>query len=274
LIVFPNCKINLGLNITGKRADGYHNLQTIFYPLPFYDVLEIISSSNTGPPVQLFLSGLFIQGKPEDNLCVKAYRLLKKDFPQLPSVKIYLHKTIPPGAGLGGGSSNGAFALMLLNDKYNLQLQQERLLEYALLLGSDCPFFIMHKPCFAQQRGEDMEPLDLDLSGYKLILINPGIHINTGWAFTRIKFSPAINIKQIVSMHMEEWKQQLFNSFEPPVFAQFPQIEAIKKDLYASGALYASMSGTGSSVYGIFKQDFHIDQRSFPQGSLIKELFL
>ena len=189
MIVFPNCKINLGLNVLGKRPDGYHNIETVFYPLPFYDVLEVIQSSNNQQPVELFLSGNKIEGKTENNLCVKAYHLLKKDFPQLPPVKIYLHKVIPAGAGLGGGSADGAFTLILLNDKFHLQLSQQQLLNYALQLGSDCPFFIINKPCFAQQRGEILEPIQLNLSAYKLIIINPGIHVNTGWAFTQVEFS-------------------------------------------------------------------------------------
>ena len=137
MVVFPNCKINLGLNVLSKRPDGYHNIETVFYPLPFYDVLEVIQSSNNQQPVELFLSGNKVEGNIENNLCVKAYHLLQKDFPQLPPVKIYLHKVIPAGAGLGGGSSDGAFTLILLNDKFHLQLSQQQLLYYALQLGSD-----------------------------------------------------------------------------------------------------------------------------------------
>jgi len=274
MIVFPNCKINLGLHILGKREDGYHNLQTVFYPLPFYDVLEIIQQANTARSFELLLSGIPVEGKPADNLCVKAYRLLKKDFPQLPPVKIYLHKTIPSGAGLGGGSADGALMLMLVNDKFNLQLQQQQLLNYALLLGSDCPFFIINKPCFAQRSGEDIELVELNLSGYKLVLVNPGIHINTGWAFSQVKFSGGNNIKNIISTSLPQWKEKLTNDFELPIFKQFPAIEAIKKNLYASGALYASMSGTVSTVYGIFNKEALIKHESFPPYSFIKQLLL
>ena len=147
MIVFPNCKINLGLHILGKRPDGYHNLQTVFYPLPFYDVLEIIPVANSTQLCELFLSGLPIEGNPDNNLCIKAYHLLRKDFPQLPAVNMYLHKTIPAGAGLGGGSADGAFALLLLNEQFDLKIQQDQLMDYALHLGSDCPFFIINKPC-------------------------------------------------------------------------------------------------------------------------------
>ena len=274
MIVFPNCKINLGLNILGKREDGYHNLQTVFYPLPFYEVLEIIQHADAAQSFELFLSGIPVEGNPADNLCVKAYDLLKKDFPQLPPVKIYLHKTIPAGAGLGGGSADGAFMLTLLNDKFNLQLQQQQLLNYALLLGSDCPFFIINKPCFAQERGEDMEPVELNLSGYKLVLVNPGIHINTGWAFSQVKLSAGNDIRNIITSPISQWKENLTNDFESPVFKQFPAIEAIKKNLYSSGALYASMSGTGSTVYGIFNKEAIIKHESFPPYSFIKELLL
>jgi 4-diphosphocytidyl-2-C-methyl-D-erythritol kinase len=248
LIVFPNCKINIGLNILGKRTDGYHNLETIFYPLPFYDVLELIQHAKTTQPCELYLSGINIEGKSEDNLCVKAYHLINNDYQQLPPVKIYLHKTIPAGAGLGGGSGNGAFMLLLLNNKFNLKLSQEQLLHYALVLGSDCPFFIINKPCFAEQRGEILEPVELSLSGYKLVLINPGIHINTGWAFSQVGYFTN-GLKNIIGNPVKQWQESVSNNFEQPVFEKFPEIAAIKNQLYLSGALYASMSGSGSTVY-------------------------
>jgi 4-diphosphocytidyl-2-C-methyl-D-erythritol kinase len=272
LIVFPNCKINLGLHILGKRTDGYHNLETVFYPLPFYDVLEVVQSSNTNQSYELFLSGNKIEGDNENNLCVKAYHLLKKDFQQLPAVKIYLHKVIPSGAGLGGGSSNGAYMLTLLNEKFNLQLSQQQLLNYALLLGSDCPFFIINKPCFALQRGEILEPVQLNLSAYKLVLVNAGIHVNTGWAFTQVKFSNTNNIKEIITKRVEEWKDNLTNDFELPVFEKHPEIKSIKDHLYNLGALYASMSGSGSTVFGIFPKNSNINNKDFPAHYFVKEL--
>jgi len=268
LIVFPNCKINLGLQILGKRADGYHNLETVFYPLPFYDVLEIIQSESAG----LFLSGNKIDGKIEDNLCIRAYQLLKKDFPQLPAVKVYLHKVIPSGAGLGGGSANGAFMLMLLNDKFRLQLSQKQLLNYALQLGSDCPFFIINKPCFAEKRGEILEPVELDFSAHKIVLVNPGIHINTGWAFSHVRFSERDQIKNIIKQPVEEWKEKLTNDFELLVFEKYPEIKNIKKQLYELGALYASMSGSGSTVFGIFSKNTIINKEIFTVDYFIKEL--
>lgn len=272
MIVFPNCKINLGLHILGKRTDDYHNLETIFFPLPFFDVLEVIQSSNTNQSHELFLSGNKIEGEAENNLCVKAYHLLKNDFPQLPSVKIYLHKIIPLGAGLGGGSANGAFMLMLLNEKFNLKISEQKLLHYALLLGSDCPFFIINKPCFAQQRGEVLEPLFLNLSAYKIVLINPVIHVNTGWAFTQVKFSNTNNIKDIIAKPVEEWKTDLNNDFELAVFEKHPEIENIKNELYLSGAVYSSMSGSGSTVFGIFSKSTIINTKKFPLHYFIKEI--
>ncbi|HEY2726670.1 MAG TPA: 4-(cytidine 5'-diphospho)-2-C-methyl-D-erythritol kinase [Parafilimonas sp.] len=271
MIVFPNCKINLGLYILGKRTDAYHNLETAFYPLPFCDVLEVIQSSNSKQQYELFLSGNKIEDEHENNLCIKAYHLLKKDFPQLPSIKIYLHKVIPSGAGLGGGSADGAFMLMLLNDKFHLQLSQQQLLNYALLLGSDCPFFIINKPCFAQQRGEILEPVQVSLSAYKLMLINPGIHVNTAWAFTQIQFSNPNNIKAVITKPVEEWKNNLTNDFELPVFTKYPEIKNIKDHLYSLGALYASMSGSGSTVFGIFEKNSIINQKNFPSHYFVKE---
>lgn len=273
MIVFPNCKINLGLNILNKRADGYHNIETVFYPLPFYDVLEIIQHSNTSQSCELIASGINIEAKDEDNLCVKAWHLLKKYFPQLPPVKIYLHKAIPIGGGLGGGSADGAFMLMLLNTKFNLNLSQQQLLSYALMLGSDCPFFIINKPCFAQQRGEVLQPVSLNLSGYKLLFINPGIQINTGWAFSKVNFSTSNNIETIILKPVEEWKATITNDFESPVFEKYPEIKVIKDKLYEQGALFASMSGSGSTVYGIFKKDLNMVFNIF-QPHFIKELLL
>lgn len=274
MIVFPNCKINLGLSIIGKRSDGYHNLETVFYPLPFYDVLEVIHHPHQNGDCALITSGIEIEGSPETNLCVKAYRLLKYDFPQLPSVKIHLHKTIPAGAGLGGGSADGAFMLMLLNDKFKLHLTEEKLLQYALMLGSDCPFFIINKPVFATQRGEVMQPVLLNLSGYHLMLINPCIHVNTGWAFSQVNYSFQNNISNIIEQPMENWQGQLENAFEKPVFEKYPEVKTIKELLLKNGALFASMSGSGSSVYGIFSNPANVNRNMFPSHYFIKQLVL
>ncbi len=254
MIVFPNCKINLGLNITRKRPDGYHDLETVFYPLPYRDVLEVIQDSK-GSGLTFTQSGLTISGDSSSNLCVKAYQVLKEIKPDLPATLMHLHKVIPMGAGLGGGSSDGTFALKLLNDKYHLRLTETELIELALKLGSDCPFFVLNKPCIAKGRGELMQPIDLDLSKYFFVLIHPGIHVSTAAAFLGIK--PATSktpLDSIVYTPVSEWKDLLVNDFEVPVFSQHPIIEKLKAGLYEMGALYASMSGSGSSLYGIFEQ--------------------
>lgn len=253
MVVFPNCKINIGLNIVSKRSDGFHNIETFFYPVPWVDILEVTSRSNDALPL-LYLSGIDIQGSQSENICLKAYNLLKPDFPQLPMVDIHLHKAIPAGAGLGGGSADGAFMLKLLNDKYNLGLTEAQLIKYGLQVGSDCPFFILNKPCFATGRGEELMPVKLNLSGYTIILVNPGIHVNTGWAFSNIVPEvPVKSIKDIIQQPVETWKQEMKNDFEIPVFRAHPEINGIKQKLYESGAVYASMSGSGSTVYGIFQ---------------------
>ncbi len=254
MIVFPNCKINLGLHILRKREDGYHDLETVFYPVQFTDVLEIIPErSHSNTPVQYSLTGLHIQGDAAENLCVKAYNLLKNDFPELAAIKMHLHKVIPTGAGLGGGSADAAFTLRLLNDQFKLNLTEARLLEYALALGSDCPFFIKNQPVYATGRGEIMEPVEVDLSGYTLVLINPGIHVPTAKAFTAIRPSiPAISIREIIAQPVSTWTDELVNDFEKTVFYEYPEIASIKEELYQCGAAYAAMSGSGSTVFGLF----------------------
>lgn len=262
MLVFPNCKINLGLHILNKREDGFHNLETVFYPVPLKDILELIPNTDNKNDIEFTGTGLAVDGNPEDNLCVKAYHILKKDFPQLPPVKVHLHKTIPMGAGLGGGSADAAFMLKLINDKFHLNIPTDQLINYALQLGSDCPFFIINKPCIGTGRGEVLEEVSLDLSSYKMILINPGIHINTGWAFSNI--NPAAvkkSIKEIIQQPVETWKDELQNDFEKPVSSAHPQIKEIKEALYKQGSLYAAMSGSGSTVFGI--SDRAIDTTPF-----------
>lgn len=252
MIAFPNCKINLGLNIIGKREDGYHDLETVFLPIPFTDVLEIIASQKTN---EFIVTGIAV-GNDENNLCIKAYNLLKKDFSELPAIKMHLHKVIPLGAGLGGGSADAAFTLKLLNEKFKLNLQNEQLLNYALQLGSDCPFFIINKPCFATGRGEILKPINVDLSNYKIMLINLDIHISTRDAFSKIiPAKPKVSVKEIIAQPVETWKDNLYNDFEIPVFESYPEIKKIKEDLYDNGAVYASMSGSGGTVYALFKKD-------------------
>ena len=264
MLAFPNCKINLGLNVLRKREDGFHDIETVFYPIVLLDALEVIQPTNDSVAIEFNCTGLPIEGKEEDNLCLKAYRLLKKDHPQLPAIKMHLHKAIPLGAGLGGGSADAAFLLKLLDEKFDLSLSAEQLQNYSLQLGSDCPFFIINKTCFASGRGELLEELNIDLSSYKIILINPGININTGRAFSQLVPSvPQKSIKIIIQQPVETWKTELVNDFEAPVFASHPEIGNIKEELYRQGAIYAAMSGSGSTVFGIF--------RSIPPASLFSD---
>lgn len=268
MITFPNCKINLGLNIVSKRDDGYHNIETVFFPIHLKDAIEVIEKEN----FKFSTSGLAIEGEQENNLCNKAYHLLKKDFSQLPPVHMHLHKAIPMGAGLGGGSADGAFTLKLLNKKFGLSLSEKQLSEYSLLLGSDCPFFIINKPCFATGRGEIFEQINLDLSAFKIVIVHPGIHISTSWAFSNINpVVPKRSIKGVIQQPIETWKEELINDFEEPVFTLYPEIKNIKTELYNSGAIYASMSGSGSAVYGIFEKD-KTTSFSFPENYFVKDL--
>lgn len=271
MVIFPNCKINLGLNIIGKRVDGYHDLETVFFPLLLKDCVEVIERTS----FQFSTTGLDIEGNIEKNLCVKAYHLLKKDFPQLPTVQMHLHKAIPMGAGLGGGSADGAFTLKLLNKKFDLNLSEEQLINYSLQLGSDCPFFIINKPCFAMKRGEDLEQIDLDLNNYKVVLVHPGIHVSTAWAFSQlsghIPRPDRYIIREILQKPIETWKHELKNNFEDPVFNKYPEINKIKNDLYNAGAVYSSMSGSGSAVYGIFEKQKQVNI-SFSNSYVVKSL--
>ena len=265
MVVFPNAKINIGLNILSKREDGFHNLQTIFVPIAIKDALEIIETQPSAKSVTFSNTGLYVPGATEGNLCIKAFELLKKDFPALPAVAMHLHKAIPMGAGLGGGSADAAFTLQLINQKFLLQLTPERLLQYAGLLGSDCPFFIVNKPSYATGRGEVLEPIDLDLSDYAILLINPGIHISTSLAFSNISIGMHVqDLRILIREDIRYWKHNIVNDFEDQVFTAYPEIAAIKATLYEQGALYASMSGSGSSVYGIFPKGKHTEM-NFPE---------
>ena len=253
MIVFPNCKINLGLNILGKRTDGFHDLETVFFPLGLHDVLEILPFPNH--TIQFTVTGLS-PGRAEDNLCMKAFTLLKKEYPHLPQINMHLHKAIPTGSGLGGGSADGAFTLRLLNEQFNLSISQRKMRDFALRLGSDCPFFLINKPCLATGRGEVLEPVNLSLTGYKILLINPGIHIHTTEAFKQVRPAlPVKKIKEIIQQPVQTWKDELENDFEKIVFRKYPELEKVKRIVYESGAVYASMSGSGSTVFGIFKKD-------------------
>ena len=277
MVVFPNCKINLGLQILSKRADGFHNLSTVFYPVLLHDALEIIRSNEPSPANNILFShsGFQIDGNESNNLCIKAYQVLKKDFPQIPAIQMHLHKAIAMGAGLGGGSADAAFTLKLLNEKFQLNLSNGQLINYSLQLGSDCPFFIINKPCIATGRGEIMEPIDLNLSGYQIVLVNPGIHINTGWAFSQLNIEEHIssksNLKKIISQPIETWKNELKNDFEPAVFLAHPTIKSIKEKLYHQSAIYAAMSGSGSTIFGIFKKEL-LPKFNFPASYILKTI--
>jgi 4-diphosphocytidyl-2-C-methyl-D-erythritol kinase len=256
MIQFPNCKINLGLSILAKRADGYHELETVFYPIGVSDALEILPADN----LTLTQTGITVPGDPTQNLCLKAYHLLKKDFPNLPPVQMHLHKNIPMGAGLGGGSSDGTSALLILNQQFSLGLNDQQLINYASQLGSDCPFFVYNNACHAAGRGEILTPIALDLSNYQFLLVHPGKHIATAWAFQQLTpNTKSESIQSIIQKPMTEWKALLINDFEAPVFKAEPTLSSIKEKLYQLGAIYASMSGSGSSLYGIF-QKHHFEQ--------------
>ena len=252
MIQFPNCKINLGLSILAKRADGYHELETVFYPIAVSDALEILPAAN----LTMTQSGIAVPGDPAQNLCLKAYHLLKKDFPQLPPVQMHLHKNIPMGAGLGGGSSDGTAALIMLNQQFDLGLNEQQLIDYASQLGSDCPFFVYNKACHASGRGEILTPINLDLSNYQFLLVHPGVHIATAWAFQQLNpNTKSESIRSIIEKPITDWKNTLINDFETPVYKAEPTLSVIKDQLYQLGAIYASMSGSGSSLFGIFPKD-------------------
>lgn len=252
MITFPNIKINLGLSITEKRPDGYHNLETVFYPVALEDALEIRTSSEADKKITLCQYGMGIAGSPEDNLVAKAYSLLDKEF-HLPPVEIHLYKHIPSGAGLGGGSSDAAFMLKLLNEHFHLELSEDKLEKYAAILGADCAFFIRNKPTYAEGIGNIFTPIELSLSGYQIMIVKPDVFVSTREAFSNIRpHHPEYPVKEIIRRPVAEWKDTLINDFEASVFPQHPVIGEIKEELYRHGAVYASMSGSGSSVFGLF----------------------
>jgi 4-diphosphocytidyl-2-C-methyl-D-erythritol kinase len=252
MVAFPPCKINLGLNVLHKRPDGYHALETCFYPVPWTDILEIIPADK----LTFTHSGNPIPGSSDDNLCLKAYHLLKKDF-DLPPVSIHLHKVIPTGAGLGGGSSDGAYTLRILNDRFGLNIPASRLAAYAASLGSDCAFFTQDSPQLGTGRGEILTDINLSLKGKFLMLVKPDIHVSTAEAYAGVTpAAPARSIPSIVGHEpLPAWKRTLKNDFEASVFTKYPIIAGLKETLYRAGAAYASMSGSGAAVFGIFEQE-------------------
>ncbi len=255
MVLFPPAKINLGLYVTCRRADGYHDLETVFYPVTgLYDVLEAVPAAHSASP-KMHLSGLPVAGAPEANLVWKAYALLRQKFPQVAPLDWHLHKVIPMGAGLGGGSSDGASALLLLNKMFSLGLSVAELEGFALQLGSDCPFFIQAQPCFAAGRGELLESLPLSLAGWRVHIEPSGIHVSTAAAFKLLQPCPApFDLRNLPQVPVTDWKKVLQNDFEGPVFSLHPELARRKAELYAGGAAYVQMSGSGSALFAIYKE--------------------
>lgn len=255
MIAFPNAKLNLGLYVTGKRKDGFHNIKSLFLPIDLKDAVEVIPADKA----KLVVHGIEIPGDKKDNLCWKAYQYLAEDF-DLPPVEIHLLKKIPMGAGLGGGSADAAFTLKLLNEQFELSLTHKELEHYAARLGSDCIFFIENSCAYVKGRGEKVEPCLLDLSGYQVCVIYPKVHMSTAEAFKRVKFSkPPVKLQELTTNQFLTNPYSLSNGFEDSFLQLYPETESIKKELTAQGALYASLTGSGSSYYGIFepsKKDF------------------
>ncbi|MEI6019552.1 MAG: 4-(cytidine 5'-diphospho)-2-C-methyl-D-erythritol kinase [Bacteroidota bacterium] len=254
MVCFPNCKINLGLNITEKRTDGFHNIETVFYPLNWCDSLELIENRKNDKAFEFSTSGLSIKGSLESNLIYKAFQLIKSKH-HLPNLVVHLHKTIPMGAGLGGGSADAAFFIRQVNQQFHLLISEGEQVEIANQLGSDCAFFIQNKPVYAYDKGNLFDNIALDLNRYCILVIYPGIHSNTKEAYDGVlPKTSQLSPKQIIEQYkIHDWKQHLKNDFEKSIFKKYPQIEKIKNQLYADGAIYASLSGSGSAVYGIFE---------------------
>ncbi len=248
--VFANAKINIGLQILRKRPDGFHDIASCFYPVQWADKLEITPSD----VLDFSSSGLDIPGDATDNLCLKAYRLLKADFPSLPAVHIHLQKIVPIGAGMGGGSSDAAFTLKVLNEMFFLGLSSENLQHYARRLGSDCAFFVENVPVLAKEKGDVFEKISLSLEGLHLLLVYPMLHVSTQEAYSGVKpQAPEIAIEKILQLPVNQWKNVLKNDFEVSIFPKYPVIEMLKNELYEAGALFASMTGSGSAVFGLFQ---------------------
>ena len=250
MVCFPNAKINIGLQIVEKRADGFHNLNSCFYPVGWSDVLEVIAAEKFG----FSSSGLPIPGAPETNLCVKVYELLKRDF-DLPPVQMHLLKIVPIGAGMGGGSADAAFALKLLNDFYDLYLTPYTLESYARQLGSDCAFFIQNKPQFCYEKGDQFADISLSLKDKFIVLVYPNLHISTAEAYSGVKPQKSdVDLLEALQLPVSAWNGVIKNDFEDSLFGKYPVLPQIKAQLYAHGAQYASMTGSGSTIYGIFEE--------------------
>ena len=261
--IFPIAKINIGLYVTRRREDGYHDLETIFYPIPLHDNLSIAPLKMSDAPYQLQTAGHRIEGRPEDNLIVKVYQQLAEEF-QLPPLDIYLYKRIPMGAGLGGGSSDAAAMIKLLNDTYDLGLSTEEMERRVARLGADCAFFVQGKPAFATGIGDVLTPIDLSLAGLHLVLVKPDIFVSTKEAYGGIvPATPEHDLREAIQAPITEWRHMVSNDFEKNVFRLHPEIAAIKQTLYDMGAIYASMSGSGSTVFGLFPHAVEEAERVF-----------
>lgn len=269
MITFPNAKINLGLTVTERRKDNFHNLETVFYPVPWHDVLEILPASR----FEFNTSGILLEGDPEENLCVRVFKALQAAF-SLPPVRMHLHKAIPAGAGLGGGSSDAAFTLKTLNELFDLHLTSGQMEDFIRPFGSDCAFFVRNQPVFAHGKGDLFENVPVNLSGMWIAMIYPALHISTREAYAGI--TPAIpgqSVKDIIRTPVSLWRNTLVNDFERSVFPNHPVLPGIKERLYSLGAVYASMSGSGSTLFGIF--DAPVDLSGiFPREYLVKTGFL
>lgn len=264
MIRFPIAKINLGLNVVARRPDGYHDLETVFYPVPIKDALEVQVMDELFPSAydcDLKVTNLNIEGDEQKNLVVRAYNLLKRDFPQMGRVHAHLYKAIPTQAGMGGGSSDCAAMILLMNDLFGLKLSEQQMIDYAAKLGADCAFFIIGKPAYAEGIGEKLVPIDLNLSGYHLGVVRPDIPVSTKEAFSLVKpMRPAENCREVVAQPVGTWRERLTNDFEQSVFALHPEIGQIKDQLYALGADYAAMSGSGSALFGLFQKEIALEE--------------
>jgi 4-diphosphocytidyl-2-C-methyl-D-erythritol kinase len=259
MVAFPNCKINLGLNVIERRRDGYHNIETVFYPVLWQDALEVIENNNSKLPFLLSESGNNINTQTENNLIYKAWQLIIKE-KKMPNIKVHLHKSIPTGAGLGGGSADAAFFINCVNTKFNFNFSQNDKLNIASKIGSDCAFFINNKAVFAKGKGNEFDEITLDLSRFYILLVNTNIHCDTKEAYNSlIPKKPIYDLRHsIKNKPIELWKKYLTNDFEEIIFKKYPSIKELKDLLYLNNAIYASMSGSGSSVFGIFNEEPHI----------------
>ena len=265
MIHFPIAKINLGLNVVNRRPDGYHDLETVFFPVHICDALEVVPMDDAFPSevdCDLKVTNIAIEGDEQRNLVVRAYHLLKQDFPQLPRVHAHLHKAIPTQAGMGGGSSDCASMIMLLNKMFGLGLSDSQMISYAARLGADCAFFIVGCPAYAEGIGERLQPINLDLSGWHIAVVRPDIPVSTKEAFSLITpRRPKKNCRDIVMQPVNTWREELTNDFEQSVFALHPEIGAIKQQLYDMGATYAAMSGSGSALFGLFRETVDLQEQ-------------